>query len=204
MMVSKRMSMTSKQLCDVICSPLISLIRFPQTVLTGCLDLITTLFQLLQKWNISSSLILVNSHRLLSGKYVLSKRFCKGVNIKLVFSSFKLSCLFSTKDPIPLALRSRLVYKFTCASCNTRYIGETVRHFSKRINEHLFKDRSSHVFKHLASSANCKDVASPDCFQILDTAINNYELKIKEALFINSCKPELNTQVKHYNTTIHM
>ena len=135
---------------------------------------------------------------------ILSKRFCKGISIKLVFTSFKLSCLFSTKDPIPLALRSRVVYKFTCASCNTRYIGETIRHFSKRINEHLFKDKSSHVFKHLTSSVSCKNAASTDCFQILDTATNNYELKIKEALFINSYKPELNTQVKHYNTTIHM
>ena len=135
---------------------------------------------------------------------ILSKRFCKSISIKLVFNSFKLSCLFSTKDKIPLALRSRVVYKFTCASCNTRYIGETIRHFSQRINEHLFKDKSSHVFKHLASSVSCKNTASAECFEILDTATNNYELKIKEALFINSYKPELNTQVKHYNTTIHM
>ena len=49
-----------------------------------------------------------------------------------------------------------------------------------------------------------KNSASPDCFEILDTAVNGYELKIKEALFISLFKPELHTQVKHYNTTIPM
>ena len=112
--------------------------------------------------------------------------------------------MFSVKDPIPRALRSRVVYKFTCAGCNTRYIGETVRHISTRINEHLFSDKSSHVIKHLASSSKCKEVVSSHCFIILDSAVTCYQLKIKEALFIDSCKPELNTQVKHYNTIIHM
>ena len=134
----------------------------------------------------------------------LSKRLCQNLDIKLVFSSFKLSCLFSVKDTIPLGLRSRVVYKFTCAGCNTRYIGETIRHFSTRINEHLCSDKSSHIYKHIVSSPDCKNVASPDCFVILDSAVSDYQLKIKEALFIESCKPELNTQVKHYNTTINL
>ena len=112
--------------------------------------------------------------------------------------------MFSVKDTIPSGLRSRVVYKFTCAGCNTRYIGETIRHFSTRINEHLCSDKSSHIYKHIVSSPNCKNVASPDCFVILDSAVSDYQLKIKEALFIESCKPELNTQVKHYNTTINL
>ena len=141
-----------------------------------------------------------------SGKYssfaqrkirLLSKHFCRNIDIKLVFSSFKLNCLFSVKDPIPLALTSRVVYKFTCADCNTRYIGETVCHFSMCINEHLSSDKSSHVFKHLASSSKCKKVALSDCFNIIDSTVTGYQLKIKEALFIDSCKSELNTQVKH-------
>ena len=134
----------------------------------------------------------------------LTKRYCKSINIKLAFTSFKISCLFSTKDVIPSTLRSRVVYKFTCAGCNTRYIGETIRHFSTRIAEHLSKDKASHVFKHINSSSNCKNSASSDCFVILDSANNNYELKIKEALYIDSLKPELNSQVKHYNNTIHL
>ena len=49
-------------------------------------------------------------------------------------------------------LRTRIVYKFSCASCNACYIGEASRHFSTRVHEHLSSDRSSHVYKHLQSS----------------------------------------------------
>ena len=30
--------------------------------------------------------------------------------------------------------------KFTCAGCNTCYVGETIRHFSRRVKEHLASD----------------------------------------------------------------
>ena len=60
----------------------------------------------------------------------LFKEFCKeNFNIKLVFNSFKIKNYFSYKDPIPNDLKSFLVYKFTCASCSSSYIGETCRHF---------------------------------------------------------------------------
>ena len=134
----------------------------------------------------------------------LSKRFCDKLDIKLVFHSFKINRLFSVKDPIPNVLKSCVVYEFSCSSCNARYIGETVRHLSTRINEHLFSDKQSHIFKHLSSSIDCKSAASSDSFKILDTANSPYQLKIKEALYIMASKPELNTQVKHFNTTINM
>jgi len=41
-------------------------------------------------------------------------------------------------------LRLRVVYKFTCAD-----VGETTRHFSTCVREHLFSDRASHIVKHL-------------------------------------------------------
>ena len=66
----------------------------------------------------------------------LSRCFCSDLNIKLVFSSLKIKNFFSFKDPIPDAIRSSVVYQFTCAGCNSRYIGETSRHFSTRIKEH--------------------------------------------------------------------
>ena len=56
---------------------------------------------------------------------IISK-YCKYVQIKAVFNSFKISCLFSVKDSIPSLLKSRVVYQFKCASCNA---GETSRHF---------------------------------------------------------------------------
>ena len=44
----------------------------------------------------------------------LTKQFCKeGTNIKIVFSTFKLASLFSTKDKVPYGLKSYVVYKFS-------------------------------------------------------------------------------------------
>ena len=53
------------------------------------------------------------------------KRYCNDLDIKLVFSSFKIGNLFGVKDPVPDGLRSRVVYKFVCAGCNAFYVGET-------------------------------------------------------------------------------
>jgi len=50
-------------------------------------------------------------------------------------------------------------------SCNASYVGETSRHLSVRINEHLSKD--SHIYKHLSANQACKDMCSNDCFSIL-------------------------------------
>ena len=58
--------------------------------------------------------------------------------IKVIFSPFKLCNIFSPKDFIPDSLKSRVVYKFTCAGC-----GETNRHFYTRVKEHLFQDKNS-------------------------------------------------------------
>ena len=41
--------------------------------------------------------------------------------------------MFSVKDRTPVALKSMVVYQFSCAGCNSRYIGETSRHISTRI-----------------------------------------------------------------------
>ena len=75
----------------------------------------------------------------------LIKRYCNDLDIKLVFSSFKIGKLFSVKDPIPGGLRLRVVYKFACAGCNACYVGETTRHFSTRVREHLVTDKASRI-----------------------------------------------------------
>ena len=54
----------------------------------------------------------------------LCKRFCKDLNIKLIFTSFKIKNFFPNKDAIPMFLKSSVVYKFTCAGCGFRYVGE--------------------------------------------------------------------------------
>ena len=122
----------------------------------------------------------------------LIKRYCNDLDIKLGFSSFKIGNLFGVKDPIPGGLRSRVVYKFACAGCNACYVGETTRHFSTRVREHLVSDRASHIFKHLENSEHCHALCSVDCFHILDHASTTFQLKIKEAFHIRREQPSLN------------
>ena len=85
----------------------------------------------------------------------MSKQYCKNLQFIIAFSSFKLSSLLSVKDAIPQDLRARVIYQFTCARCNSRYVGQTKRHFTTRVQEHLGKDKNSHVWKHLQSSPQC-------------------------------------------------
>ena len=118
------------------------------------------------------------------------------LDIKLVFTTFKLRNLFSVKDSVPRELRSRLIYKFTCAGCNDCYIGET------GVREHLSSDKSSHIFKHLLRSECCRHSCSTDCFVILDSATTKFQFKLKEAMHINWEKPNLNQQVHHVNLTL--
>ena len=53
---------------------------------------------------------------------LLAKRYCNNINIKLVFSSFKIGSLFSVKDPTPSDLYARVFYKFSCAGCTASYV----------------------------------------------------------------------------------
>jgi len=65
-----------------------------------------------------------------------AKHCCNYIDIKLVFSSFKIGNMFSVKDPIPLGLRAGVVYKFLCAGCSACYV-------------YVPATLYSHVFKHL-------------------------------------------------------
>ena len=134
----------------------------------------------------------------------LIKRYCNDLDIKLVFSSFKIGTLFGVKDPVPGGLRSRVVYKFACAGCNACYVGETTRHFSTRVRENLVSDRASHIFKHLENSEHRHDLCSVDCFHILDHASTTFQLKIKEAFHIRREQPSLNQQLHHVNLKLSL
>ena len=127
------------------------------------------------------------------------KRYCNDLDIKLVFSSFKIGNLLGVRDPVADGLRSRVVYKFVCAGCNACYVGETCRHFSTRVREHLVSDRASHIFKHLKDSARCRALCSADNFHVLDHASTGFQLKIKEAIHIQREQPSLNQQLHHVN-----
>ena len=127
----------------------------------------------------------------------LSKRFCKNTNIQLVFTSQKVSSFFSLKDKMPSALRSYVVYKFTCACCNASYVGETTRHYDVRVHEHLHKrSQPSSIFKHLEGDKKCRDACDSSCFEFIDKDNSPFRLKVKEAIHTEWLKPTINKQKK--------
>ena len=69
----------------------------------------------------------------------------------VVFSLLELSLgvSFFLIQRLPTALRSFIVYKFTCAGCQSCYIRETRRHLATWIKEHLVTGKKSHIMKHL-------------------------------------------------------
>ena len=98
--------------------------------------------------------------------------------------------------------KSFLVYKFVCARCNSCYIGETCRHFKTRIDEHAEKDKKSNIYKHLNNNEECFSSFNSDCFSILDYAPTQFQVKIKECMYIDWEKPNLNKQLNHLATTL--
>ena len=115
----------------------------------------------------------------------LTKQFCKEVtNINIVFRTFKLASLFSTKDKVPYGLKFYVVYKFLCAGCNDSCLGKTNRHISTRNREYLETDKNSDIYRHLVKNPQCKSICDENCFSILDSARTKYTLILKEGMNI--------------------
>ena len=130
------------------------------------------------------------------------KQYCNENNVKIVFTSFKISNYFSVKDATPYFLKSFLVYKFICARCKSCYIGETCRHFITRIDEHIKKNKKSHVFQHLHNKEKCFSSFDLNCFSILDSAATKHQTKLKEGMYIDWENPYVNKQKNHMSTTL--
>ena len=132
----------------------------------------------------------------------LCKLFCKNLDIKLSFNTCKVSSYFSTKSKSPSYLQSHVVYYFKCNSCASNYVGMTTRHCSVRIDEHLGKDKASHIYKHLNANDNCKQSNDDKSFKIIDRASTKYTIGLKESLHIKWLKPTINSQKYHINLTL--
>ena len=132
----------------------------------------------------------------------LCKLFCKDLNIKLSFDTCKVASYFSTKSKSPSNLQSRVVYYFECNFCKSNYVGMTTRHCAVRIDEHLGKDKASHIYKHLNSNNECMQSNNNSSFKIIDKANNKYTLSLKEALHIKWRKPTINLQKHQINLTL--
>ncbi|MCG8432382.1 MAG: hypothetical protein MJA29_14590, partial [Candidatus Omnitrophica bacterium] len=118
------------------------------------------------------------------------------MNIRVIFTTFKVKNYFSLKCRTPFILRANVVYKYTCLrDADVSYIGKTKRHMALRMKEH-FTDSNSAIRQHLLSCPTCPSDHSS--FSIMDTGRSEFECIIKEALHIKSNKPLLNKQL--FNT----
>ena len=119
------------------------------------------------------------------------------IDIKVVFSSFKVGKYFSLKSKTPLDLKARVIYQYNCTCDRTMsYIGKTKRHLAIRVKEHF--TRPSAIRSHLIDSVHeCKESFDINNFRILNTGKDDFELYIKEALYIKYRKPYLNKQLNH-------
>ena len=129
---------------------------------------------------------------------ILKKYYC--IDVRVVFTSFKVKNYFSLKCRAPLPLLANVVYKFTCLrDANTTYIGKTIRHLATRVKEH--ETSSSAVKDHLLSCDSCKCNYSCDNYSIICSGKSDNEISIKEALHIKYSKPVLNRQLYTQGTS---
>ena len=132
----------------------------------------------------------------------MKRRIPEKIRPRTVYQGTKLSAFFSTKDKVPLPLKSGVVYKFTCSvDPKQSYIGKTYRHLGQRIKEHSSK--ISAIYDH---RLNCQCTCNTNNFRVIDTATDNFSLNIKEAIHIKYLQPSLNKNLKdkgsYYNCNI--
>ena len=104
------------------------------------------------------------------------EKFCQNkIKLRLVFMTCKVGVYFSPKDAVPKMLVSNIIYKFDCASCSASYVGETERHYFRRMQEHLGLIKGAAptaISKHLMASENCKVNNFVLSFTLLDNKTN--------------------------------
>ena len=62
--------------------------------------------------------------------------------------------------------------------CNASLIGETTRHLTTRIKEHLEINSKSHIVKHPCTCRNFKALRDTEWFEIIDSATSSWRLKL--------------------------
>ena len=120
------------------------------------------------------------------------------------------------KDPIPPFKKSMVVYHFSC-HCDNDYIGQTSRRLNERLKEHVprcvkrflanptadYKSnktlinaaKKSSIAKHLLDNhKECGKFYKDSMFKIIRYCKTAYQLKVTEAVIINTFEPTLCVQ----------
>ena len=105
---------------------------------------------------------------------------------------------------MPLSVRPRVLYRYTCGCCKAVYIGKTRRHYGVRVFEHLgislttgvnytFNPNNNNItaiLNHI-NHTSCRGKEENVC--IIGSAKTDQLLCIKETLLIHKNKPKINT-----------
>ena len=97
----------------------------------------------------------------------------------------------SLKAPVEKLIKSGVVYNITCPGCAACYVGQTDRHMTTRLYEHVHK--AGPLKTHITTV--CDTTLTGDDVEILHSTSRgeNYLLTL-EALYIRERKPTLNTK----------
>ena len=105
------------------------------------------------------------------------------------------------KDRVPEEVRSNVIYKFTCESCQASYVGSTQQRFKARVDQHRgFSSRTENPLAtrmHSVPRNHCEESNHPlkaTNFKIIDSLSHNRNLQTLESLHIDNIKPPLNIQ----------
>ena len=128
---------------------------------------------------------------------IISKKF--NIDMKIVYSTFKVKNYFRLKCRTPLHLLSNVVYKYECAeNAQVSYIGYTKRHLISRVAEHTVpsKAKNSHVYAHIENCVSCKARKPEVCnFKVMQRCKDETDCKIAEAFAIKKNRPVINKQL---------
>ena len=109
-------------------------------------------------------------------------------NIKIAFSSIKLRLIFRIKDCTTSALRSIVVYRYSCSADPINfYIGKSWRQlYMWLIKNRQRTSQPSAINNHLSLCESCCNGWLRDKFEIVHRASNKYQLEILQVLLLSS------------------
>lgn len=150
------------------------------------------------------------SEKLKSDISKLITKYYPNIKVNLVLTNnFTINSFFNHKDKLPFAMRSSLVYLYSCAQCASEYVGMTTRTLGARVAEHRGRgyttDNVLSTPSHSAiriHSEQCSGLVSLSDFKILRSSNSFNSLFMLESLYIHKRKPVLNNQYSSYNLAI--
>ena len=117
-----------------------------------------------------------------------------------IFKTFKVQNYFSLKNESPLVLQSNVIDLFEGSSDkNQTYIGKTKRNLATRVREHF--SGNSAIYKHISSCNTCNN-STIENFHILSHGSNDFDNKVKEALYTKKQKNILNKHLHQHGASL--